>query len=229
MKFSNLSMMIMIILMASACTRPLMNTSKSFVDLQQGVEKNTIVTNDIARKVDELGTLQRSISKHLGLNTDIYDQQKFVSSESKELMAFMKDYREEAKKDREANNEILKTALAALKVVGPVAGQMIGIPPQVTTTGLTLTESLIGAGGLGLIVNAGKDFLARRKTERDDQEWQDHCDKLAEEHDLKLQEVKKKGLIKAHTMALMDPAMQEVYDQNELIATEKLRRKGLIS
>ena len=178
------------------CTKVMTNKSKPFVDVQQGLTEVTESLNQVAKKVDILADLQKEISLKVGLGTEQYDNQKRVSTDTKELLAIIKQNEEDAKKDREANAEILKSVIAALKVIAPVAGQVAGIPAPLTQAGLSLTDALLGAGGTGVAVKLAQDFFATRRKRKDEEEWEEYCQKLKDDHENDKEEMKASLLIK---------------------------------
>jgi hypothetical protein len=216
------------LLFLSACVKPLMNNSKPIIDLQNGLVENTKNLNEVAKKVDILGDLQKKIAVNLGLETTEYDKQRSVSKETALLFDQIKADREEAKKDREANAEILKTIIAGLKVVGPIAGTAIGIPPAVTQAGLSMTDAILGAGGTGVAISLAKDFLATRRKKKEDEEWQAHCEELEAEALKEKEEMKKSLLIKMKTSAKMPPEHMALYDEKKLEAIAELKAEGKI-
>jgi hypothetical protein len=224
----NLFLIFLLSFFFTSCTKVLTNTSKTFLDVQSGLLENTNTLNKVAIKVDKMADLQKDIAKTIGLETSEYDKQRSVSAETKELLAIIKSNDEQAKKDREANAEILKGILSALKVVAPVAGSMVGIPPQVTSAGLSITDALLGAGGTGVVVAGVKELLASRRKRKEDEEWQKHCEDLEKEALKEKEEMKKSLLIKMKTAGKMPAEHMALYDEKKLEAMAELKAEGKI-
>ena len=221
-------LVIIFLLSFSGCTKLMTNNSKPFLDVQVGLVENTKSLNDVAKKVDILADLQKEISIKVGLGGEQYDNQKAVSKETKQLLAMIEQNALEAKKDREANAEILKGVLSALKVVGPIAGQAVGIPAPVTNAGLSLTEALLGAGTTGIVGAGIKGFLADRRRKKDDEDWQKHCEELEAEAEKEKQEMKKSLLIKQRRDGKLPPEHFEDKAEATRLAIEELTREGKI-
>ena len=221
--------LVMIFLLSfNGCTKIMTTNSKPFLDVQRGLTESTEALNFVAKKLDALADLQKEISLKVGLGSEQYDNQKRVSSDTKELLAIIKHNEEEAKKDREANAQVIKTLLAFAEKVAPVAGQALGVPAPATSAAIDTTKAILGTGLALFGGKMGSDFVWNRRRKKDEEEWEKHCEDLEKEHEEDKAELKKSLLIKQRRDGKLPPEHFEEKAEATRLAIEELTKEGKI-
>lgn len=185
---------------------PLTTESMAFKDVQKNLEINASNMVKVGKDIDK-------ISDKLGLG--------LTPLESQFKDALLKQQEDNQKQYTLMREEFKQQMIEMGKNILAQGGQAMGIPAPVT------------AGVIGLVSTYGgkivSDIYARRRKEREDQEWQEHCDELEKEHEKEKEEMRQKGLIKQKTMAKIEPKYQIEYDKAKEDAIRELRSQGEIN
>lgn len=170
----NLIILILFVILPIGCM-PLTTNSPAFKNLQNAAIENAKQLDKVAEKIDY-------VADKVGVMAPR------VSDETKDLI---KQIQADNEKKYNAFTETLNGLIPLIKGLAPIAGAAIGIPPQATQVGLSITEALLGTGTAASAVKIGLDMWARRKRE---DEHQIEVKEMEESHKRELEKMRIKML-----------------------------------
>ena len=172
--FKNWLIFCILVILPIGCM-PITTNSPAFLNLQNAAIANAKQLDKVAEKIDY-------VADKVGVNAPR------VSDETKELI---KQIQADNEKKYNALSETLSGLMPLLKGLAPIAGAAIGIPPQATQAGISITEALLGTGAASAVAKIGIDMWARRKREG---EHQEELEDKEESHKRELERMKIKML-----------------------------------